>query len=148
MTRPNLKTIAFWTATIFGPASFIIGGVLSFRSDPQMIEGLGHLGYPPYFPMILGTWKILGALAIVAPGLPRLKEWAYAGFFFDLTGAAASHAFSGDAAADIVAPLAFLALVLASWALRPDGRRLASTPARPKSRVIIDRVEPLVPAMR
>ena len=145
MNRTHLKTIAFWAATILGPASFIIGGVLSFRTDPQMMEGLHHLGYPAYFPMILGAWKILGAIAIVAPGLPRLKEWAYAGFFFDLTGAAASHAFSGDATADIVAPLAFLALVLASWALRPDSRRLASAARDGEDS---GRIEQLVPAVQ
>ena len=61
----------------------------------------------------------------MAPGLPRLKEWAYAGFFFELTAAAASRAFVGDGAADIVAPLVFLALVVASWALRPASRTLA-----------------------
>jgi len=64
---------------------------------------------------------ILGpaSFAIVAPGFPRLKEWAYAGFFFDLTGAAATRAFVGDGVVDIIAPLAFLALVAASWALQP-----------------------------
>jgi uncharacterized membrane protein YphA (DoxX/SURF4 family) len=87
---------------------------------------LQHLGYPLYFATLAGAWKILGALAIVAPGLPRLKEWAYAGFFFELTAAAFSHASVGDSAADIIAPLGFLALVAASWALRPASRRLAS----------------------
>lgn len=84
-----------------------------------------HLGYPPYFAAMLGAWKLLGALAIAAPGFPRLKEWAYAGFAFDLIAAAASRAAVGDGAADIVAPLVFLALVVASWALRPASRRLA-----------------------
>jgi DoxX-like protein len=74
---------------------------------------------------LAGAWKILGALAIVAPGLPRLKEWAYAGFFFELTAAAFSRASVGDSLADIIAPLGFLALVAASWALRPASRRLA-----------------------
>ena len=85
-----------------------------------------HLGYPVYFASILGLWKLLGAIAIVAPGFPRLKEWAYAGFFFDLTSAAVSRAAVGDGVADILAPLGFLALVLASWALRPASRTLAA----------------------
>jgi hypothetical protein len=76
--------------------------------------------------LILGLWKVLGAVAVLVPGFPRLKEWAYAGFFFDLTGAAASRAFAGDGAADILAPLGFLALVAASWALRPASRRLGT----------------------
>jgi DoxX-like family len=61
---------------------------------------------------------------VLVPGFPRLKEWAYAGFFFELTGAAASHAFVGNDVGQIPAPLGFLALVMASWALRPASRRL------------------------
>jgi uncharacterized membrane protein YphA (DoxX/SURF4 family) len=119
------RTIAFWVTTIFGPASFVIGGYLHLTRDPQVMATLAHLGYPAYFATILGVWKLLGAIAIVVPGIPRLKEWAYAGFFFDLTGAAATRAFVGDSAADILAPLVFLALVAASWALRPVSRALS-----------------------
>jgi uncharacterized membrane protein YphA (DoxX/SURF4 family) len=129
MTRPSLRTTAYWLTTILGPASFLMGGFLGVTRDPQMLATLHHLGYPDYFATISGTWKILGALAVVAPGLPRLKEWAYAGFFFELTAAAASRAFVGDGLGDILAPLAFLSLVAASWALRPANRRLAA-PAR------------------
>ena len=117
-----MKTTAYWVATILGPASFVIGGYLHLTRDPQVMATLAHLGYPPYFATILGVWKLLGAIAIVAPGSPRLKEWAYAGFFFDLTGAAATRAFVGDGVVDIIAPLAFLALVAASWALQPARR--------------------------
>jgi len=119
------RTIAFWATTIFGPASFVIGGYLHLTRDPQVMATLAHLGYPVYFATIMGFWKLLGAVAIVVPGIPRLKEWAYAGFFFDLTGAAATRAFVGDGAADILAPLVFLALVAASWALRPTSRTLS-----------------------
>ena len=69
----------------------------------------------------------MGRIVITLPRLPRLEEWAYAGFFIDLTSAAISRAAVGDSAADIIAPLGFLALVLASWALRPASRKLAST---------------------
>jgi uncharacterized membrane protein YphA (DoxX/SURF4 family) len=124
MSRQRLETFAFWTATIFGPASFVIGGVLNLTHASQTTDALSHLGYPAYFAWILGSGKLLGALAIVVPGLPRLKEWAYAGFFFDLTSAAFSRAMVGDSAADIIAPLGFLTLVLASWWLRPASRRL------------------------
>jgi len=127
MKTTRIRTIAYWTTTIFGPASFVIGGVLGITHDGSVMATLQHLGYPPYFATISGAWKLLGALAIVAPGLPRLKEWAYAGFFFELTAAAASRAFVGDSAADIVAPLVFLALVAASWALRPASRTLAGS---------------------
>jgi len=126
MSRTQLKTVGFWVATIFGPTSFVIGGVIGLMGSPEAVEGLHHLGYPAYFGVLLGAWKLSGAIAITVPGLPRLKEWAYAGFFFDLTAAAISHASMNDSVTDIVAPLAFLALVIASYALRPDSRKLAA----------------------
>jgi uncharacterized membrane protein YphA (DoxX/SURF4 family) len=128
MKTGTIKTVAYWTTTVFGPASFVIGGVLNLTQSGEVAATMSHLGYPLYFASILGIWKLLGAVAIVVPGVPRLKEWAYAGFFFDLTAAAASRAAVGDGAADVIAPLVFLALVLASWALRPASRMLAAPP--------------------
>ena len=84
-----------------------------------------HLGYPAYFMVILGVWKVLGGVVVVAPRLPRLKEWAYAGMLFDLTGAAASHAAVGDPVAKIATPLILMGIVAASWALRPGSRKLS-----------------------
>jgi uncharacterized membrane protein YphA (DoxX/SURF4 family) len=129
MNREKIKNIAYWLTTIFGPASFVIGGTLLLLHKGQAVATLVHLGYPAYFASILGVWKFLGAIAIVVPRFPRLKEWAYAGFFFDLTSAAVSRAFVGDSPADIAAPLVFLALVFASWALRPASRKLAEATA-------------------
>ena len=126
LSNPRLRNIAYWATTLLGPASFVIGGVLNLSQSEQVAETMHHLGYPLYFASILGFWKLAGAIAIVAPGFPRLKEWAYAGFFFNLTAAAASQAATGASAADVVAPLVFLALVMASWALRPSGRKLVS----------------------
>ena len=128
MSRTQLKTAAFWVSTIFGPTSFVIGGVIGLLGSPEGVEGLRHLGYPAYFGVLLGAWKLAGAVAITVPGLPRVKEWAYAGFFFDLTAAAVSHAALNDSLVDIVAPLGFLALVIASYVLRPAGRRLSAEP--------------------
>jgi uncharacterized membrane protein YphA (DoxX/SURF4 family) len=133
MTTGKIKTIAYWTTTILGPASFVIGGVLNLARTEEVVSTMNHLGYPLYFASILGTWKLLGAIAIVVPGFPRLKEWAYAGFFFDLTAAAVSRAAVGDGAGDIVAPLGFLALVIASWALRPASRTLSAPAARERA---------------
>ena len=130
MKNEKIKNIAYWSTTILGPASFVIGGVLHLMQTEQVVSTMNHLGYPAYFASLLGMWKLLGAIAIVLPGLPRLKEWAYAGFFFDLTAAAVSRAAVGDSVADIVAPLVFLALVVASWALRPASRSLAATAVR------------------
>jgi uncharacterized membrane protein YphA (DoxX/SURF4 family) len=126
MKNEKIKIVAYWITTILGPASFVIGGVLNLTRSEEVVSVLTHLGYPAYFASILGLWKLLGAIAVVVPRLPRLKEWAYAGFFFDLTAAAASRAAVGDSAGDIAAPLVFLALVLASWALRPASRTLAA----------------------
>ena len=127
MNRETIKTIAYWVTTIFGPASFMVGGFLFLTRNEQITTTLTHLGYPIYFASILGVWKVLGAIAVVIPGFPRLKEWAYAGFFFDLTSAAASRIFVGDSAGDVLAPIGFLALVVASWALRPSSRKLKSS---------------------
>jgi len=129
MTKEKARTVAYWLATIFGPTSFVIGGVINLMRTQQAVATLHHLGYPAYFASILGLGKLAGAVVITLPRLPRLKEWAYAGFFIDLTSAAISRAAVGDSAGDILAPLGFLALVLASWALRPATRRLAATAA-------------------
>jgi uncharacterized membrane protein YphA (DoxX/SURF4 family) len=124
-TRERLQAIAYWVTTVLGPASFVIGGVLFLSHGEHQVAVFTQLGYPTYVLNILGLWKVLGAIAVLVPGFPRLKEWAYAGFFFDLTGAAASQAFAGHDLGQILAPLGFLALVIASWALRPASRRLA-----------------------
>jgi uncharacterized membrane protein YphA (DoxX/SURF4 family) len=122
------KTIGYWVATGLAALLFAVPGIGNLARVPQIAQDMAHLGYPTYFLSILGTWKILGALAIVVPALPRLKEWAYAGMIFDLTGAAVSRAASGDGASMVIAPLAIAGLVVASWALRPEGRVLRSPP--------------------
>jgi AraC-like DNA-binding protein len=91
---------------------------------------LYHLGYPLYFAYILGVWLIGGAAVIIAPGFPRLKEWAYAGSFFQFSGAVASHLLAGDGVRTWVAPLVFSMFVIVSWGLRPDDRRAAECGAR------------------
>ncbi|MGG1517672.1 DoxX family protein [Paenibacillus oryzisoli] len=121
----KIKLIAFWVTTILGPASFVIGGFLFMTHGDQQVETLTKLGYPEYVLTILGIWKLLAVIAILVPRFPRLKEWAYAGFFFELSGAAASHLFAGDGFAVAAQPIGFLVLVMASWALRPPSRRLA-----------------------
>ena len=118
------KTIGYWVATGFAALAFVVPGFGNLARVPQIAQDMAHLGYPTYFLTILGTWKVLGAVAIVVPGFPRLKEWAYAGMIFDLTGAAVSRAASGDGAGMVIAPLAIAGLVVASWALRPAGRVL------------------------
>lgn len=129
----NGKTIGYWVATGLTALSMGMGGLMDLQRGPEMVAGMAKLGYPAYFLLLLGTWKVLAVPALLAPKLPRLKEWAYAGIAFDLTGAAFSHAAAGDAAGKVITPLVLLAIAAASWALRPDSRKLAapsdSTPA-------------------
>jgi hypothetical protein len=141
MNKERIKNIAYWVTTILGPASFVIGGTLFLMRKEQAVATLAHLGYPSYVASILGVWKLLGAIAIVIPRFPRLKEWAYAGFCFDLTGAAVSRAIVGDSVVDIAAPLVFLALVVASWALRPASRKLTQCRASQEIATVVDLAE-------
>jgi hypothetical protein len=122
------RNILYWTMTIL-VALFIGGGGLAqiwqYRANPHGI--VPELGYPLYFFAILGFWKAMGAIAILVPRFPRLKEWAYAGIFFDLTGAAASCAAVGGYGAyafHVIAPLILTALTVISWARRPPSRTL------------------------
>jgi hypothetical protein len=122
------RSVLYWTMT--GLVAFFIGGggasqVWQYASNPHGVVPL--LGYPMYFFAILGFWKVMGAIAILAPRFPRLKEWAYAGIFFDLTGAAASCAAVGGYGAyafHVVASLIITGFTIASWALRPESRRI------------------------
>jgi uncharacterized membrane protein YphA (DoxX/SURF4 family) len=131
MTKPKL--IGYWVTTGLFAAAFLASGVAEITAAPAVVLAMRPLGYPLYFLTILGIWKVLGAAALLAPRLPRLKEWAYAGIFFDLTGAAISHACSGDPAGKIATPLIFLALAGASWALRPEARAWNPNSTLPKS---------------
>jgi uncharacterized membrane protein YphA (DoxX/SURF4 family) len=144
-TFMNTRTIGYWVTTGLAGLAFAAGGAMDLVRGPEVVAGMAHLGYPPYVASLLGVWKLLGAAAILAPRFPRLKEWAYAGMAFDLTGAAVSHAASGDAGGKILTPLVLLGLVAASWALRPDQRVLGSLRGASASRDF-QRPEGSVPA--
>jgi len=120
----QMKTIAYWGTTGMLVLPMGGGGVADLMHVDPVMKALAGLGYPEYLATILGVAKLLGLAVVLAPGLPRLKEWAYAGFVIDLVGAFASHVFVKDPAADLFPPVAVLVLVLASWMLRPDSRRL------------------------
>lgn len=119
-----LRTIGYWATTGLVSLAYLAGGYFDIAQPPDAMEGAAKLGYPAYFFTILGVWKILAVVALLLPRTPRLKEWAYAGIFFNLTGASASHAFIKDPVPDIITPLVILALVVTSWALRPTNRKL------------------------
>ena len=120
------RRVTYWIMT--GLVAFFIGSggiaqVMQYFDSPHGVVPI--LGYPMYFFLILGFWKFFGALTIVVPRFPLLKEWAYAGIFFDLTGAAASNALSGGYGAyafHVIAPLIITGFTVASWALRPPSR--------------------------
>lgn len=118
------RTIAFWTTTVIIAAVWLGGGWADLLRQPGTVEGMRELGYPAYVLTILGFWKVLGAVAIVVPGFPRLKEWAYAGTFFELTGAMASHVAAHSSAVHLVWTGLFALCTLVSWALRPAGRTI------------------------
>jgi DoxX-like family len=122
-------SVAYWISTALTAFFFVSGGLAYALAVPDVVEGVIQLGFPLYFVRLLGVWKVLGGLAILAPGFPRLKEWAYAGILIELTGAAVANAVMGDTIGaawwHVPAPLLVAALVVVSWALRPPSRRLA-----------------------
>jgi hypothetical protein len=125
------RTAVYWTATILTAFFFLTGGAANLYRVDATVQGMVALGYPVYFVSIIGMWKVLGSLAILAPRLPRLKEWAYAGIAFDLTGATFSHLAMDHPAAKAIVPLVLLGIAAASWALRPPSRVLGAPAGEP-----------------
>lgn len=128
MTTTRTKTITNWGTTALLAFVLLSGGVAPLTNHADAAAGLAQLGYPAYLLVILGVWKVAGGLVVLAPGLPRLKEWAYAGAVFDLTGAAASHLARGNNAGHVIAPLVLAIVALVSWATRPPRRTLRANP--------------------
>jgi DoxX-like family len=126
MQRTKIKTIVYWFTTGLLTLDLLAGGAVGLLRPAEVWSSLQHLGYPAYFASILGFWKLLGGVALLVPGVPVLKEWAYAGICFDLTSAAVSHAASGDGAAEVSAPLVIAVLAIASYVLRPCSRTIAA----------------------
>lgn len=126
------RSIVYWVTTGLVALSFVFGGITDLAKGEDMVKGMAHLGYPAYLLTLLGIWKVLGAIALVAPGTGRLKEFAYAGILFDLTGAAFSHAASGDPPANTITPLVILAIAAVSYVFRPASRSLGAPVLAPK----------------
>jgi hypothetical protein len=127
------RVTGYWIVTGLLAAAFLASGIVEVALAPSVVATMSGLGYPPYFVTILGVWKVLSVPALLFPGLPRLKEWAYAGIFFDLTGAATSHLLSADPLGRVATPLVLLLIAAASWALRPSSRTLGAHSASPDS---------------
>ncbi|WP_341839675.1 DoxX family protein [Chitinophaga caseinilytica] len=116
--------IIYWIATIWLALGMLSGGIMQLIQYKDSVQGIMHLGYPAYFVSLLGVWKILGVVALLVPGFPVVKEWAYAGFFFAMSGAVISHVISGDGFAQIAPSLFALILTVISWYFRPVSRRV------------------------
>ena len=121
------KSGVYWVSTVLLALGVLSGGVSQATHQQDTIAGILRLGYPLYFITLLGIWKVFGAIVILIPRFPRLKEWAYAGIFFEMTGASFSHFMCDDYGAyafHLIVPLLFAILAILSWALRPNGRTL------------------------
>jgi uncharacterized membrane protein YphA (DoxX/SURF4 family) len=125
------KKIIYWVSTLWLASGMLATGIqqlmkvkLEGALAPPGIYGITQLGYPVYLLMILGVWKILGVIALLIPRYPLLKEWAYAGFFFLLTGAIYSHVATNHSFVEIFPSLLLLVLLVISWFTRPAGRKL------------------------
>lgn len=118
------KNIAYWAVTGFLSLGMLAGGVQQLLQIGGYNEIIKELGYPQYLLSILGVWKILGVIAILIPKFTLLKEWAYAGFFFAMSGATLSHFIVGQSIAQAMPSLILLLITVLSWYLRPADRRL------------------------
>ena len=121
MTKRN--KIIYWIATIWLALGMLSTAIVQLMKNKEEVDMMSTLGYPIYILMILGVWKILGVIAILIPKFPLLKEWAYAGFFFIMSGAIISHLAVGDAAKTLFGPLLLIVLTIASWYFRPADKK-------------------------
>lgn len=113
----------YWIATLWLALEMASTGIVQIIPLKEETEMMRHLGYPLYFLTILGVWKLLGVIAILIPKFGLLKEWAYAGFFFAMSGAVVSHLACGDGAKELFGPLLLIVLTIFSWYFRPADRK-------------------------
>ena len=116
MTKRN--KIIYWIATLWLALGMLSTGIVQLIKMKEEADMMAHLGYPLYILILLGVWKILGVVAVLIPKFPLLKEWAYAGFFFAMSGAIFSHLASGDEAITLFGPTLLLSLTVISWYFR------------------------------
>jgi uncharacterized membrane protein YphA (DoxX/SURF4 family) len=126
--RPAGQTgkIIYWIATAWLALGMVSTGIVQLLKMKQEAEMFTRLGYPLYLLTILAVWKFLGVVAVLIPKFPLLKEWAYAGFFFVMTGAVFSHLAIGDSGKEFFGPILLLVLTIVSWYFRPSSRKSIS----------------------
>jgi hypothetical protein len=120
------QKITYWIATVWLSLGMVSTGIVQLLKVKEEADMMVRLGYPLYFLTILGIWKLLGVIAVLVPKFPLVKEWAYAGFFFAMTGAIFSHAAVGDELKEFFGPALLLMLTFVSWYFRPASRKLVS----------------------
>ncbi|HPN69010.1 MAG TPA: DoxX family protein [Saprospiraceae bacterium] len=118
--------IIYWAATLWLSLGMISTGIVQIIHMDEEVQKMNTLGYPTYFLTIIGVWKLLGVIAVLIPKFPLVKEWAYTGFFFTMTGAILSHFAVGDAAVEYFGSTLLLILTLISWYFRPAERKLSN----------------------
>ncbi len=116
--------IIYWVATLWLALGMVSTGMVQLVKMKEEVDNFSSLGYPMYLMTIIGSWKVLGVVVVLMPKFPLLKEWAYAGFFFAMTGAVISHLISGHGAKEIFGPMLLLVLTVISWYFRPADRKL------------------------
>lgn len=116
--------IIYWIATVWLAFGMIYTGVIQLMHHELEVTLFTKLGYPLYLLTILGVWKILGSIAVLMPKSALIKEWAYAGFFFAMSGAFASHIANGDPANELIGPTLLLVLTVVSWYFRPADKKV------------------------
>jgi hypothetical protein len=120
------KTVWYWIITAILSFCIFSGGSAQVAQVEGVIQGFKPLGYPTYFISLIGIWKVLGIIAILIPKFKLLKEWAYAGIFFTMSGAVISHIASGNVTVQIIAPILLAIFTVLSWYLRPADRKINS----------------------
>jgi len=120
--------IIYWIATLWLALGMASTGSVQLMRMPEDLALMSRIGFPAYFLTIIGIWKLLGVVAVLMPKFPLLKEWAYAGFFFSMSGAVFCHIASGSAALDFFGPILLIVLTVTSWYFRPVERKLQSVP--------------------
>jgi hypothetical protein len=130
----RVATIGYWVLTVIITWEMVAGSMWDLLQIEFTRGVFDRLGYPYYLLFILGAWKLPCAVAWLVPRFPRLKEWAYAGGFFNYSGAAASHLLAHEGPAQWIGPAVFAVMTLGSWALRPAERRLPSAAPAPRLR--------------
>ena len=119
--------IIYWVATALLAFGMSASGLQQVLQTKAIVDMIVPLGYPAYFLIIIGVWKILGVIALLVPGFKLLKEWAYAGFFFVMSGALVSHLAIDDYDVKaILGPVMQLVFIVLSWYFRPADRKITS----------------------